>query len=114
MPGDAGGYYAKLQAAQNKAEETRAQLRIAESKRAELLRQLEGEEPTFGLGPDSAGQSGAAATSTDAQISLYKSKLDALLVQYTDKHPEVVALRETIARLEQQRAADIAKRHATG
>lgn len=114
MPGDAGDYYGKLQAAQNKAEETRAQLRIAESKKAELLRQLEGEEPTFGLGPDATGQSGAAATSTDSQISLYKSKLDALLVQYTEKHPEVLALRETIARLEQQRAAEAAKRHASG
>jgi polysaccharide chain length determinant protein (PEP-CTERM system associated) len=114
MPGDAGGYYAKLQAAQTKAEETRAMLRIAESKRAELLRQLEGEEPTFGLGPDATGQGGGAATSTDAQISLFKSKLDALLVQYTDKHPEVVALRETIQRLEQQKVAEAAKRHASG
>jgi polysaccharide chain length determinant protein (PEP-CTERM system associated) len=114
MPGETGDYYAKLQAAETKLEESRTAYRIAESKRQELLRQLEGEEPTFGLGPDSSGQSGATATSVDAQISLYKAKLDALLVQYTDKHPEVLALRETIARLEAQRAADSAKRRADG
>jgi len=114
MPGEAGDYYAALQTAQSKLEQTQATYRIAESKRQELLRQLEGEEPTFGLGPDSSGQSGATATSVDAQISLYKSKLDALLVQYTDKHPEVVALRETIARLEQQRADEAAKRRVSG
>jgi polysaccharide chain length determinant protein (PEP-CTERM system associated) len=114
MPGEAGDYYAALQTAQNKLEQSQVQYRIAESKRQELLRQLQGEEPTFGLGPDSSGQSGATATTIDAQISLYKAKLEALLVQYTDKHPEVVALRETIARLEQQRADEAAKRRASG
>jgi len=114
MPGETGDYYAKLQAAETKLEDSRTAYRVADSKRQELLRQLEGEEPTFGLGPDASGQSGVNATSLDAQISLYKSKLDALLVQYTDKHPEVIALRETIARLEAQRTEESAKRRAGG
>jgi polysaccharide chain length determinant protein (PEP-CTERM system associated) len=65
---------------------------------------LQGEEPTLAGMPDLGG----ASTSVDEQIAEYKLKLEGLLVGYTEKHPEVVGLRETIARLEAQRAEEAA------
>ena len=107
MPGQTGDYYSQLQTASTELEDLRAKFRLATERSRELNKQLEGEEPTFGLftesdsGPD---------TVNDGQILEYKKQLDALLLQYTDKHPRVVALKETIAQLEAQRAAQTAKK----
>jgi polysaccharide chain length determinant protein (PEP-CTERM system associated) len=68
-------------------------------RRAELMRQLEGEEPTFGL------VGGDTGSPVDAQIAALQGRIDQLLTRYTDKHPEVVALQEQIAKLEEDREA---------
>jgi polysaccharide chain length determinant protein (PEP-CTERM system associated) len=67
-------------------------------RRTELQRQIDGEEPTFGLSGPAGGQP------IDAQIAGYQARIDQLLVQYTEKHPEVVALRDTIARLQEEKS----------
>jgi len=97
MPDQTGDYYARLQKSLADAEVLRAKLRQLTERRNEIARQLEGEEPTFGI---VTPQSGA---SSDPKIVALKNRLDQLLVQYTDKHPEVIALRETIASLEAER-----------
>jgi len=112
MPGETGDYYSRLQAAQQRLEAAQSDLHTAVSKRDELMRQLEGEEPTVGLGAGSSEP--ATGTSIDAQIASYKARLDALLVGYTEKHPEVVAIKETIARLEAQRDQEAAVRKRSG
>jgi polysaccharide chain length determinant protein (PEP-CTERM system associated) len=101
MPGQAGDYYTQMQTASTQLEELRSKYRLATERGRELQKQLEGEEPTFGLFTDEDGVEGA----NDGQIAEYRKQLDQLLLQYTDKHPRVVALKETIAQLEAQRAA---------
>src|SRR5262249_9655839 len=49
MPGERGDYYTRMQASLAALEELRSKTRQAEDRRQELMRQLEGEEPTFGL-----------------------------------------------------------------
>ncbi len=98
MPGEEGDYYTRLQADLTNLESLRGRQRQLLERRNELARQLEGEEPGFGLG--SAG--GGAAGPNDAKIARLRTELDGLLGKYTEKHPEVVSLRETIARLEQE------------
>lgn len=100
MPGEGGDYYTRLQTELTKLEEVRAKMRSAVERRASLMQQLEGEEPTFGLIPGSTGRSGNSAL--DGQIAENKAKLEALLLQFTDKHPEVIALRARIAELEER------------
>jgi polysaccharide chain length determinant protein (PEP-CTERM system associated) len=68
-------------------------------RRNELERQLEGEEPTFGL------TAPVGSSPIDGQIAAYQARIDQLLVQYTDKHPEIVALRDTIERLQEEKRA---------
>ncbi len=49
MPGEEGDYYERLQVAIQRQETLRQELKIAQDKRDEQARQLEGEEPTFGI-----------------------------------------------------------------
>jgi polysaccharide chain length determinant protein (PEP-CTERM system associated) len=100
LPGETGDYYTRLQTALIQLQEVRAKYRLAADRRIELSKQLEGENPTFGIftGGDTTG-------STDGRVIEYRRELDQLLLQYTDKHPRVIALRETIAQLEAQNAA---------
>jgi len=43
------------------------------------------------------------ATSIDARIRNRQAELDNLLIEFTDRHPDVVAVREALERLEEQR-----------
>lgn len=113
MPGEAGDYYARLQAANTELETAQTEFRALSSKRDELMRQLEGEEPTVGIMADSGSAAGPASP-LDATIAQHKTRLENLLLQYTEKHPEVISLRETIARLEADKAAQVAARKRTG
>jgi polysaccharide chain length determinant protein (PEP-CTERM system associated) len=97
LPGEGGDYYSRLQDQMAALQKLRNDYQLAMQKRAELSRQLNGEEPTFGLFTGTKGTG-----SLDARISELKAKLDNLLLQFTDKHPDVIAVRETIAQLEAQ------------
>jgi polysaccharide chain length determinant protein (PEP-CTERM system associated) len=46
--------------------------------------------------------------SLDARIRDHRSELDRLLLEYTEKHPDVIATRESLTRLEEQRARQLA------
>lgn len=101
LPGQAGDYYTNLQTEQGKLEDLQAKYRLALERRTELAKQLEGEEPTFGLMSGSGtGESG------NPQVAELKRELNQLLLTYTDKHPKVIALKATIAQLESQDAAN--------
>ena len=99
MPGEGGDYYARLQSSLQRVQDLRSQYRLAEQRRNEITKQLEGEEPTFGIFTGSA-ESG----SSDPRVAAYRRELDQLLLQYTEKHPKVITLKETIANLEAQTA----------
>jgi len=108
LPGQTGDYYGDLQAQNAAVDDLRSKYRLATERGRELQKQLEGEEPTFGLFSEGDGSAGA----NDGQIAEYRKQLDSLLLQYTDKHPRVIALRETIAQIEAQRAAKSPKARA--
>ena len=98
MPGAEGDYYQRLEAAMTQLEQTRSRVRQVSERRNELQRQIDGEEPTFGLtGP-------VGGSPIDSQIGSYQARIDQLKLQYTEKHPEIVALRDTIRRLEEEKA----------
>lgn len=100
MPGEEGGYYDRLQSEMGRSDKLRVSLNLARDRRNELLRQLEGTAPSFGLvGPSiQHGSDGSA----DPALAVYYAQLADLRLKYTDKHPDIVALQETIERLEAQ------------
>lgn len=99
MPGAEGDYYTRMQTAMAKLAQLEADLNVTVQEHAQLDAQLEGEEPTFGLVNSTIESQGPI----DAQLRAHHAKLDQLLLNYTEKHPEVLALRESIANLEEQK-----------
>ena len=100
MPGATGDYYQRLEAEMGRLQQMQQVYNQLQARRDELNRQLRGEEPSFGL------MGGASQSSPiDAQIAQYKAQRDQLMLQYTDKHPQVRSINETIARLEEEKSA---------
>lgn len=87
MPGESGGYYNKLQNAQDELAEIRANLGLAESQLTDMQKQLRGEAPITGGGQQIE------------KLAAYRQQLQELLTLYTESHPDVQALRTNIADL---------------
>jgi polysaccharide chain length determinant protein (PEP-CTERM system associated) len=110
MPGTQGDYFSRLQTEQDALAKAQTNLDVATRRRDELQRQLRGESPLLttpaggGLVPSApAGGSSDIAT----RIRETRTKLDELLLRFTDKHPDVIALRANLAELQQRQAAEI-------
>jgi len=112
MPGDTGGYYERLQSALDQVAGGEERVRLLTEKRTELARQVEGEEPVFGIMPVEAGST--ASCSQSGHLAELERSLDALLVDFTEKHPRVVALQETIATLKARCQEEVSVMLATG
>ncbi len=109
MPSEQGGYFARLQTEMDAAKTAQSNLDVALSRRSELEKQLHGETAISASSTMIAPVSGAAAGGGDVQsrIRETQAKLDELLLRFTDKHPDVIATRQTLAELKQRRAAEI-------
>lgn len=111
MPDSTGDYFGRMQQETQEAERVRTSLAVAESRKAEIERQLSGEEPyLFGF---DTGASTTAATPASGDLTFriqdLQRQLDDLLLRYTDKHPEVIATRKTIAELKQRQEEELAR-----
>lgn len=97
MPGESGGYFQRMETAQSQFRSASLSLREAQNRRDELKRQLESKDPVL-VNPDPDW-----VPPDVARIQTLQSELDDLLVRYTDRHPRVAQLRETIADLQTAR-----------
>lgn len=91
MPDEKGGYYARLQRAQDETAGTRSRLRLSERRMKELNRQLSGESPIL--------SSDSYQSSKEVKLKRYNEQLDLLLNQFTEQHPDVRAVKATIEEL---------------
>ena len=105
LPGTEGSYFERIQREQEAIAQTRRELRLAESRRERLELQLSSEAPL--MSGDPALTREPPPNSIDARIRDHQAELDRLLLQYTERHPEVIALRESLERLEEQRAEQL-------
>lgn len=105
MPGVEGDYFSRLQGEVEAEKKAQGTLSIALTRRGEIERQLRGEAP---FAASISMQSGTAGTQdTSSRIKETQTKLDELLLRFTDRHPDVVALRETLEELKRRREAEI-------
>lgn len=95
MPNEKGGYYSRLQRSEEEIADTKSQLRLAKLRLANLQQQISGQAAVTG------GMSAESAT----RLRDYQNKLDDLLMQFTNEHPDVQAMRSRIARLRASMAA---------
>lgn len=109
MPGEQGGYYQRLDAAKGLLSSAKLELREAENRRAELKRQLSGEEPVF---IPSGGDEFGAPSRLDQRIQNLQTRLDELLLKYTERHPDVIEIKTIIADLQAEKQQEIEARQA--
>lgn len=109
MPGEQGDYFSRVQQEAEAIKKAQAALTVLESRRGTLSGQLRGESP---FAPGAAGAAGGASagtgTDTGIQLKQVRARLAELMLKYTDKHPEVVELRETVAQLEERQREEVA------
>lgn len=103
MPSSGQDYYQRLQNANAELKAANLKLTEATRRRDELRRQISGEEPSFGFGTGSQPKS-AKVAAIESRIESLRTRLDSLLLQYTERHPDIVALKNTIEQLETQKA----------
>ncbi len=110
MPSEQGGYFATLQSEEDAAKKAETDLSVALSRRDELARQLHGDSVVSAAGASApvVGPHGlAAGGDTLSRIQEAQANLDELLLKFTDKHPDVIAARETLAELKKRRAVEL-------
>jgi polysaccharide chain length determinant protein (PEP-CTERM system associated) len=106
LPGSEGGYFERMRQESTALESSTKALRLAETRRDRLKEQLNSESPVV----QAAGIERLVEpppNSLDARIRDYRAQLDTLLLEFTDKHPDVINTREALARLERQRAEQL-------
>jgi protein tyrosine kinase modulator len=109
MPSDQGGYFAQLQKEVDAAKKAESDLSVAMSRRDELAKQLHSDSVVSAAGSSTAGGGrGGGGSDTLSRIQETQAKLDELLLKYTDRHPDVIATRATLAELKQRRATELA------
>lgn len=111
MPDANGDYYRQLQTASADLAAVQQAVRIANEKAASLARQLDGEEPIFGIMGSSVG--GRGGSSIDGQIASLEQRRSDLLVEYTPKHPEVVRIDQMLQELRSKRDTERASMSAS-
>jgi polysaccharide chain length determinant protein (PEP-CTERM system associated) len=109
VPGDQSDYFTRLQTEMDAVKKTQTALGIAENRRTALAQQLRGEGPLAAAGSQpTMGPNGAqSGGDTLSRIQETQAKLDELLLRFTEKHPDVIALRQTLVDLKQRRALEL-------
>lgn len=113
MPGVQGDYFTRLQAETEAASKAESALGLAQRRRDELQRQLRGEQPVLTTPANPLGSTpGIASTATAGndtanRIRETQSRLDELLLRFTERHPDVLALRQTLDDLKARQQSEI-------
>jgi polysaccharide chain length determinant protein (PEP-CTERM system associated) len=112
MPAERGGYFERLQAETDALRTTGNALSVAVSRRDEIRRQLRGESAVTATAASPTGMpgtQGAVKGGGDvlSRIAETQAKLDDLLLKFTDKHPDVIAARETLEELKRRREQEV-------
>ncbi len=110
MPAEQGGYFVQLQNEVDAGKKAEIDLSVALSRRAELAKQLHGDEAISAAGTSTSilgGRGVSVGSDTMSRIQEAQARLDELLLKFTDKHPDVIAARATLAELKARRKVEL-------
>ena len=106
LPGESGGVFERLQTQMEVLRGFQAELRTQEDRRTELRRQLQSDSPYLPEGAEQANGVAIPGSSIEATINEYEARQAELLLRFTERHPDVVAMNEQLEQLYQKRKAD--------
>jgi polysaccharide chain length determinant protein (PEP-CTERM system associated) len=109
MPGTEGDYFSRLQAEMDGLTKAQEGLAVMMRRQGDLQRQLRGEIPVLAASSrtKTTDSSPEVAPDTARQIREVRARLDALRLRFTDLHPDVIALTQTLEELQQRQQAEI-------
>lgn len=108
MPGESGGYFDRLQAEMTQLESVQSSLRQANRRKEALEGQLAGEARV--LETSAGGQRSAL----DERIAENQTRLQELQLRFTDRHPDVISIEETLAQLREQKQQELDQLRGVG
>ena len=113
VPGAQGDHFSRLTSETQEVKRIEGALDIAQSRRGELTRQLHGETPYVAPALPAPGMPRApnaqgAPQDTAGRIAETQARLDDMLLRYTEKHPDVIAARETLKQLRVRQEEELA------
>lgn len=109
VPGDdKSDYFSRLNAEMLGLQQAETKLAIASGRRAELSRQLANTRPYLAGSSGNSAQVSAGQSDLSVRVQESEGKLQELLLRFTDKHPEVIALRGQIEELKRQESKELA------
>ncbi len=97
MPNDSGDYYSRLQIALAQLDDSQAKIRSLNQRRDELVRQLQMESSA--LDDMTTAGTRTMGCSQQTQIAELQAQLAQLQVDFTEKHPRILSLRDNISLL---------------
>tara|TARA_R110002095_G_scaffold213947_1_gene205269 strand:- start:152 stop:1738 length:1587 start_codon:yes stop_codon:yes gene_type:complete len=109
MPGSQGGYFNKLQEMHTQLKQAELDLQEAVRRRDDIKqmatngRSEGGGEDLFSMDFGLDEMSSPEIESLNARIQQLEAQIDEQLIQYTEKHPDIIGARRTIAVLEEKR-----------
>ncbi len=102
MPQQGSDYYSQLATATEDLNKTRLELREAEHARDAIKRQITGDEPVMMVDQSDSG-SPIVNVELDSRISGLNKNLDALRLNFTEIHPDIISTKRLIAQLEERK-----------
>lgn len=103
MPGQGSDYVTQLSAAADILNQAKLELREAEQSRAALKKQISGDEPSSMTDDIASTASIPENPEIDSRIQDLTKNLDAMRLQYTELHPDVISTKRLIAKLEERK-----------
>ena len=105
MPTEGSNYYSQINNETSRLTAAQLELDEAVKKRDELKRQIQSVVNATKSGSNESSDT-ISLSPLDTRIESMRQKLDELLLQYTDEHPDVVSARRILADLEKQKAEE--------
>lgn len=105
-------FVSQMAAVSDQIRDTRLEVRVAEQTRDGIRQQLQDQakERSVALSSTSRVPVKIAVPELDGRIETLRREIDDLLRNYTEQHPDVVSKRKLLAKLEEERDAEVANR----
>ncbi len=107
LPAQEGDYFARIQTETDALRQAKEKLNLELRKQDALEHELHSGQPFMAGSAPGIGSNKDTPLDTGSQIAQTQQRLDQLLLKYTDQHPDVMELRQTLRELKERQKAEL-------